>query len=117
MVKKLISIWIPVSAVFLALLSGCGGGQFDVVALPKGLVYSQSSVVYAQGVAIEPNMPVSSGGAITQYSVVPALPAGLSLNTQTGVISGTPTAVAAPATYTVTGSNSAGSVTARVEIT
>ncbi|MCU0440201.1 MAG: putative Ig domain-containing protein, partial [Raineya sp.] len=42
------------------------------------------------------------------YSVNPALPAGLSLNTSTGVISGTPSAQTASATYTVTASQSAG---------
>ena len=36
------------------------------------------------------------------FSVSPALPAGLSLNTATGVVSGTPTAVAAQATHVVT---------------
>jgi len=36
------------------------------------------------------------------------LPAGLSLNTSTGVITGTPTAPAAQATYTVTATNAAG---------
>jgi hypothetical protein len=42
------------------------------------------------------------------YSVSPALPAGLSLNTSTGQITGTPTALATSATYTVTASQSAG---------
>jgi hypothetical protein len=48
--------------------------------------------------------------------VAPPLPAGLTLNTQSGVISGTPTAVAAMANYTVTASNSAGSTSAVVAI-
>jgi len=39
------------------------------------------------------------------YSVSPALPAGLGLNTTTGVISGTPTQVTASATYQVSVSN------------
>jgi len=50
-------------------------------------------------------------GTVTGYTVSPALPAGLALSATTGVISGTPTATAAQATYTVTASNSAGSTT------
>ena len=48
-------------------------------------------------------------GNITGYSVAPALPAGMSLNTSTGVISGTPTAVTAPTNYVVTAANGSGS--------
>src|SRR5690606_23594055 len=47
----------------------------------------------------------------------PALPAGLTLNTTTGVISGTPMAVTAPADYTVTATNAAGMTTVDVNIT
>jgi len=39
---------------------------------------------------------------VASYSVSPALPAGLTLNTSTGEISGTPTTVSAAATFTVT---------------
>jgi hypothetical protein len=48
--------------------------------------------------------------------VAPALPAGLSLNTTTGAISGTPTATAAQATYVVTATNASGSTTASLQI-
>ena len=47
------------------------------------------------------------GGTIT-YSVAPALPAGLTLNTATGVISGTPTTLQAATNYTITITGSAG---------
>ena len=55
-------------------------------------------------------------GTPTSYSIAPALPAGLSLNTTTGVISGTPSATAASATYTVTATNAGGSTTATLTI-
>ena len=42
------------------------------------------------------------------YSVSPVLPTGLSLNTTTGLISGTPMAITALATYTVTATQSVG---------
>ena len=52
-----------------------------------------------------------NGGATTTsgtlaYTVSPALPAGLALNATTGAISGTPTAVTASASYTVTAATS-----------
>src|SRR5690606_12999798 len=50
------------------------------------------------------------------FSVSPALPAGLSLNATTGVISGTPTEVSVEKVYTVTASNATGSTTAQLTI-
>ncbi len=47
----------------------------------------------------------------------PALPSGLSINATTGVISGTSTVISPAIDYTVTASNSGGSVTAIVNIT
>lgn len=83
---------------------------------PMSLAYVESALVYIAGQPITPNTPITSGGEITQYSVSPALPAGLSLNAVSGVISGTPSAVALVALYTVSGSNTAGSVTAQLKI-
>ena len=84
---------------------------------PTALVYSANPLVATVSSAIAADTPSNSGGAIASYSVAPALPAGLMLNTTTGVISGTPSAVSAAAIYTVTGSNSAGSTTASLSIT
>ena len=86
-------------------------------AAPAGLVYTPSSALYFVGTPIAADSPTSTGGPVTSYSVTPTLPAGLSLSTSTGIISGTPTAVAATASYTVTASNSAGSTTAIATIT
>ena len=101
------------------LFCGCGGGPSAVITPqpPSALSYTTATAVYTKGTAITPNSPTSSGGAVTAYSVSPALPAGLSLSTSTGIISGTPTAVTATASYTVTASNSAGSTTATLTIT
>ena len=85
--------------------------------MPSGLTYSSNPAVYTKGVAIPANTPSHSGGAIVSYAVSPPLPAGLSLNTTTGVITGTPTAITPPGTYTVTGTNSGGTITAGVGIT
>jgi hypothetical protein len=62
------------------------------------------------GTAITSLTPTVTG-TVTSYSVSPALPSGLTLNTTTGVMSGTPTATAAQATYTITATNATGSTT------
>ncbi len=83
---------------------------------PNSLSYTTPNIFY-NTVAIGNLNPTSSGGAIVSYSISPALSAGLSFNTSTGVISGTPT-VAYPVTvYTVTASNTGGSTAANVTIT
>lgn len=89
----------------------------SIAAVPATLTYREATVTYSIGVAITANTPTSSGGPITSYSVTPALPAGLSLDPQSGVITGTPTAITPEAIYTVTGSNAAGSTTAQLQIT
>ncbi|MBS1960622.1 MAG: putative Ig domain-containing protein [Bdellovibrionales bacterium] len=84
---------------------------------PTMLAYNQAIAFYVVGTAITANSPANAGGFISTYSVNPALPAGLVLNTSSGVISGTPTAAAAAKDYVVTGSNGGGSTTATVNIT
>jgi hypothetical protein len=84
---------------------------------PSALSYSAVTAVYTKGVAIAQNSPTSAGGAVSAYSVSPALPAGLSFSASTGIIGGTPTAVAGMATYTVMASNSSGSTTLALTIT
>jgi Putative Ig domain/Galactose oxidase, central domain len=84
---------------------------------PSDLTYSDDPAVYTQGTAIPANSPISAGGAVLSYSVSPTLPLGLSLNTTTGVISGTPTAITAAASYTVTATNSGGSTSTSLSIT
>jgi N-acetylneuraminic acid mutarotase len=88
----------------------------DAPVAPDGLDYLERSVTYVTGTPITPNTPIATGGQITQYSVSPALPAGLTLDPQTGIITGTPTAVTASAVYTVTGANSVDGVDALLTI-
>ena len=97
------------------LMVGCG--DHDALQPPSALSYISGTAIYTKGVLITANSPSSTGGAVSAYSVDPALPAGLSLIADTGIISGTPTAVAATTTYTVTASNAAGSTTAFLTIT
>jgi hypothetical protein len=98
------------------LLVACGGGGGGgskppppppPPPAPSGLTYTspQNLRVNAAMTAITPTVT----GSVTSYTVSPALPAGLALNATTGQISGTPTVMAAPASYTVTATNSSGS--------
>src|ERR1700676_2597752 len=93
---------------------GGGGGGSPPMPAPADLSYP-SATAFVVGMAIKPLTPTVSG-TITGYSVSPALPAGLSLNSASGAISGTPSAVAAKTTYAVTASNATGSTEAAVTI-
>ena len=83
---------------------------------PSNLTYASNPAVYTVGMAIPPNAPSSSGGAVANYSVTPSLPSELSLSPSTGVITGTPMAVSS-GTYVVTASNSVGSTMVGLAIT
>jgi gliding motility-associated-like protein len=82
---------------------------------PTSLEYSTPIVLF-KGVLITPITPSNSGGAITNYAISPSLPAGLVLNTVTGAITGRPTLPSASTNYTITGTNSGGSVTKTISI-
>jgi hypothetical protein len=79
---------------------------------PTNLVFSVNPAVYTRDVPIVPNVASSAGGVITEFTVIPALPAGLALDPSLPGITGTPSLAAPRATYTVTGRNLAGSTTA-----
>jgi hypothetical protein len=93
----------------LALAAGSGPTP------PSSLSYTPSTTNAVVGTAIG-NLVPSVTGTVTNYSVSPTLPAGLSIDPNTGVISGTPSAAALADTYTVTASNAGGSTTATVTI-
>jgi len=115
--------WPILSLIALVLLvcgCGCGvsnGGSSGRVQSPSALTYTTAAAVCTMGTPIAANSPSSGGGAVTSYSVSPVLPEGLSLDDSTGIISGTPAALAAIASYTVTASNGGGSTTAALSIT
>jgi hypothetical protein len=82
---------------------------------PSALSYTPSLASGTVGTPISSLMPTVTG-TVTSYSVSPTLPLGLTLNTSSGVISGTPSAAASSADYTVTATNGTGSTTATVTI-
>lgn len=105
-----------ISMLFLG-LALLGLGCKTAATAPTSLSYSTNPAVYIIGTAIPANTPTHSGGDIDSYSVSPALPAGLSLDPKSGVISGTPTTATAAASYTVTATNAAGSITFSLRLT
>lgn len=94
-----------------------GTVQITVAALsaPSGLSYSSPTIAATVGIAISNDTPTITG-SVTSWSIAPALPAGLAIDASSGVISGTPTAVSAQTTYTITATNASGSATATVQI-
>ncbi len=83
---------------------------------PAGLSYSASYAIYTETIPIQTNTPLSNGGPILSYDVTPALPAGLTIDPATGIISGTPIGYTALDTYTVTATNDAGNTTTTLSI-
>lgn len=89
-----------------------GDGDADVTPPVVSGVLDQSS---ASGVAITDVQLVSDESPVTWSAV--GLPAGLTLDPATGVISGTPTTVATPVPVTVTATDAAGNVSLDVTFT
>lgn len=88
-------------------LAACG--RLPIPTPPSGLSYP-SPIEVPIDTAITPLLPTVQG-TVSTYAVTPALPSGIVLDTTTGVISGTPTAATAQATYTVSASNTFGTTT------
>src|SRR5512133_3934376 len=88
-----------------------------VLTAPSGLAYANEDATYYMDVQIPINGPTSVVGSTPiDYGVGPALPAGLSMDPATGIISGVPQVSAAQATYTVTAHNQVGSTTHTIKI-
>jgi sugar lactone lactonase YvrE len=87
--------------------------------LAPTVAYTGSPFVYTVGAAITPLIPTLTGSP-TSISISPNLPTntGLTFNTTTGVISGTPTTASAAVTYTITATNpySTGSATISIAV-
>jgi len=85
---------------------------------PRSISYSPKSFSYEAEHALDGGTfptPVIVGGPITGWSISPTLPTGLSLD-GTGKVTGQPTSVSASTTYTVTASNTGGSVSATIDL-
>jgi hypothetical protein len=98
---------------------GSGTAQLNLAVndVPSSISYTPSVVVLTVGSILQPLAPTNTGGAITSWSVTPALPSGLTFSTITGVFAGTPVALSPATTYTVTATYVGGTATAQVTIT
>jgi hypothetical protein len=117
-----------VGLLLLALvISSCGGGGSGgdgggsqppppAQVTPPTISYSKTEFTFAEGTAVTTLRPTVGGGAVTSWSITPALPAGLTFNATDGSISGTPAAETAAASYTVTAQNSGGSATSTLNV-
>jgi hypothetical protein len=93
---------------------------FGLVSAPAFTISKSTETAYA-GTAIRGYSINSTGGTLASYSISPDISTtpsnGISFNTSTGLISGTPTAAAPAVTYTITGTNASGSATATYALT
>ncbi|MDF3022488.1 MAG: putative Ig, partial [Steroidobacteraceae bacterium] len=100
-------------------LGACGGGGAtpppSSPTAPGALTYV-SPQTFTIGSPIAPLVP-NVTGQVTRYSVSPALPDGLIIDTANGRITGTPATAVATSSHVVTASNSAGSATFSLTLT
>jgi uncharacterized protein (DUF1800 family) len=103
-------------AALLGLTPACGGGgggggtggPGPTVSAPSGLTYGFSSATWRTDEPIGPFVPNVGGGAPDQYSVTPALPAGIVLDPVTGVLQGVCTEQTTTTDYVIEAANTAG---------
>ena len=84
--------------------------------VPPSFTHASRTIAAVQNTAISPDTVISTGGTINSFAISPALPTGLSMNTVTGAISGTPTVLSALTNYRIIGTGPAGADTDTVAI-
>ena len=89
---------------------------FTVLTLPSGFSYSGSPFIIAKGETFS-KTPTITGDSLTFSIQSGSLPTGLSLNSNTGVISGSPTVSVSAITIVIKASNIAGEVTTSITMT
>ena len=106
----------------LAAVNAAGIGTFSAATSQSTLIVAPTITLTSTSgsITIGQAMPVygvnSTGGTVSSYSVS-TLPGGLSFNTSTGVISGTPAALMSASIFTITATNASGTATATYTLT
>ena len=102
------------------ILASSPSGDLVVSSVPSisipSISLTASSESATVGTAITSFSILSSGGAISSYTISPAIGNGLSFNTSTGAITGTPTSAAPLVAYTITAWNGGGSASVAYSI-
>jgi len=91
------------SVALVALVAGCNrsdSGASSTVPAATSIAYTLATDDLRVGVEAPALVP-SASGAVLEYTIAPALPAGLELDRKTGVVSGVPSAAAPFTSYTV----------------
>jgi len=113
------NLWVAEVTDFSPFAVGSAGGFVALACIPPSdLAYTDNPATYCKNQMITTNTVATiSGDPVITYSVSPALPAGLMLNTSNGDITGTPTGTSGAANYTVTATNACGNTSVDVNIT
>ena len=85
--------------------------------IPSSVSYTGSPYVETIDLSMTTGTPTHQGGTVLTWEIHPALPTGLSIDSSTGEISGTPTVLSTQTTYTVYANNTGGSGTTTIDIT
>lgn len=106
---------------FQVTASNAGGQTTASVAITVNdvapvITYTGASFTFTTGVAVAVLNPGNTGGAITQWSIDHALPAGMVFDSTNGQIRGTPMQATAASAFVVTAQNSGGSSTFNLNI-
>jgi hypothetical protein len=107
---------IPVSTPAYVPPVSTSSSNSSTVAAPAFTISSTSETKIVNN-AISGYTITSTGGTIASYSISPAAPAGITFNTSSGLLSGTPTATQSATTYTITATNASGSATRTFTLT
>ena len=98
-----------------------GGSVFvefnlSVIAIEPSISYNSSVLTLTVGVSMTPLESLSTGGVIASWEAYPELPDGISIDPVTGHISGTPTTLQSPQSYTIWANNTGGTTTFELSI-
>lgn len=84
---------------------------------PENLSYLYPNEIYKAGLDITENNPIYEGDTANNFSIEPALPLGMFINTQTGFIFGNPEEIVSNKDFVVSASNEWGTTTTNIKIT
>ena len=90
--------------------------SIEVIDTPPEISYPQSEYTLGNNSAIVSISPTNIGGDVASWSISPSFTNGLTFNSQTGIISGTPTIIQDITKYNITATNPYGSDSFEIDI-